>query len=213
MNPAPDPDLKAEFIAALPPLRAFARTLTGDRARADDLVQQTILKAWAARATFKIGSSFKAWAYTIMRNTFFSDLRKSRRLTPLDEDAYAATALAGDGVTFALELADVAAALHLLPPEQREVLVLSAAGGFDTREIAAIVGIAAGTVKSRISRGRAALRRLLSGDGRLGPRSTPMATLVDVLTAEAAARAAQQPPEPERPALSAPPGAGDREPY
>lgn len=210
MSPAAPVDMKAEFIAALPPLRAFARTLTGDRTRADDLVQQTILKAWAARATFKVGSSFKAWAYTILRNTFFSDLRKSRRLIPLDEEAHVATAQAGDGLSFALELADVAAAMRQLPPEQREVLVLSAAGGFDTREIAGIVGIAPGTVKSRISRGRAALRRLLDGGGPLGPRSTPMSSLVDALTAEAAARAARGQDQ-TRPTLSALPVAPGRE--
>ncbi len=211
MNADAASDLKAEFIAALPPLRAFARTLTGDRARADDLVQQTILKAWSARASFKVGSSFKAWAYTILRNTFFSDLRKSRRLTSLDEDAYAATAQAGDSVGYALELADVAAALRLLPPEQREVLVLTSAGGFNTREIADIVGIAAGTVKSRISRGRTALRRLLDGGGPLGPRGAPMAGLVDAFSAEAAARAAR-PPEPGPPPFSGPPGASGQEP-
>jgi RNA polymerase sigma-70 factor (ECF subfamily) len=158
---------KRDLVAAIPSLRAFARSLCGDATRADDLVQDTMLKAWQAREAFIPGTNFKAWTYRILRNTFYSSWRKDRRLVALDDDKYSNTAKAVDDAESSLHLAEVAGALLQLPAEQREALILTTAGGFDYEQVAAIAGVAVGTIKSRVSRGRAALTKLLEATSTL----------------------------------------------
>lgn len=150
-------EFKAALVAVLPSLRAFARSLCRNATEADDLVQETMLKAWAARNSYIEEANFKAWTFRILRNALYSNWRKNSRLTQLDDTVYEKTAKATDNAETALELAEVSEAIRHLPLEQREALILIAAGGFNYEEVAAIAGVAVGTVKSRVSRGRANL--------------------------------------------------------
>ena len=153
---------KADLVRIIPALRAFARSLCGNPALADDLVQETMLKAWTARGSYIAGTNFKAWTFRILRNAFYSTWRKSRRLTSIDEEQHAKTARAIENVETAMELAEVSSAIRQLPIEQREALILIAAGGFNYDEVAKIAGVAVGTVKSRVSRGRSTLAVLMT---------------------------------------------------
>jgi len=145
------------MVSAIPNLRAFAVSLTGDPQRANDLVQDTLLKAWANRDKFEIGTNLKAWLFTILRNTFFSDHRRRRREVQ-DCDGVAAGQLVSPPEQYGhLDLADFRKALAQLPPDQREALLLIGAEGFSYEEAAAIAGCAVGTVKSRVNRARGRL--------------------------------------------------------
>ncbi len=150
-------DFKLALVEVLPALRAFARSLCRNAVEADDLVQETMLKAWSARNSYVEDSNFKAWTFRILRNALYSNWRKSSRLTQLDDTVYEKTAKAIDNAETSLELAEVSEAIRHLPLEQREALILIAAGGFNYEEVAAITGVAIGTIKSRVSRGRSSL--------------------------------------------------------
>ena len=152
---------KSDLVTVIPALRAFARSLCGNATQADDLVQETMLKAWAARRSYEPNTSFKAWTFRILRNAFYSNWRKDRRLSPLDDTVHEKMAQAVENAETALELAEVAGALQQLPIEQREAMILISAGGFNYEEVAAIAGVAVGTIKSRVSRGRATLLVLM----------------------------------------------------
>jgi RNA polymerase sigma-70 factor (ECF subfamily) len=163
-------EFKAALIAVLPSLRAFARSLCRNAVEADDLVQETMLKAWSARESYIEESNFKAWAFRILRNSLYSNWRKNSRLTQLDDTVYEKTAKATDNAETALELAEVSQAILDLPLEQREALILIAAGGFNYEEVAAIAGVAVGTIKSRVSRGRANLIALMENRAHRRPQ-------------------------------------------
>ena len=163
-------EFKAALIAVLPSLRAFARSLCRNAVEADDLVQETMLKAWSARESYIEESNFKAWAFRILRNSLYSNWRKNSRLTQLDDTVYEKTAKATDNAETALELAEVSEAILDLPLEQREALILIAAGGFNYEEVAAIAGVAVGTIKSRVSRGRANLIALMENRAHRRPQ-------------------------------------------
>ena len=157
---ANDLAFRRHLLATLPHLRAFARGLCGSSAQADDLVQDTAIRAWAARESFAAGTNFRAWTFRIMRNHFLNEIRKRKRETELDDETAArlsARATQEDN----LHLDDLQSALDCLPPERREALLLIGAGGFTYEEAASICGVATGTMKSRVARGRAALARLL----------------------------------------------------
>jgi len=157
--------LKTALLAELPSLRAFAISLTGSHDRADDLVQETVMKAWAAHASFTEGTSLRAWLFTIMRNTFFSQHRKTRREVQ-DVDGEAAARLVSVPTQHGhVDLADFRSALEHLAPDQREALILIGASGFSYEEAAEICGCAVGTMKSRVNRARQKLMQLLSIDG------------------------------------------------
>ena len=158
-----DKDFHAELERIAPHLRAFARTLCGCRERADDLAQETLLKAWAARESYRAGTNFKAWTFTILRNQFYSEARRARFTGEYDQDMAERT-LSGDGnQEHAVELADVLRALETLPSANRDALILAAVGDLAYEEIAEICGIALGTVKSRICRARIMLVAALDG--------------------------------------------------
>lgn len=160
-----DDDFKIELAAVIPQLRAFGRSLCGNRDMADDLVQETMLKAWAARKRFEAGTSMQAWTHTILRNLFRSQMRRSRFTGDWD-DAKAEEILSAPGSQEQhMHLSDLQRALLELPPAQREALILVGAGGFAYEEAAEICGCAIGTVKSRVARARAAVERMLSGGG------------------------------------------------
>ncbi|WP_310473685.1 sigma-70 family RNA polymerase sigma factor [Sandarakinorhabdus sp.] len=154
---------KADLAAAIPHLRAYGRSLSGNADLADDLVQETMLKAWMARDRFVAGSSMRAWTHVILRNAYFSIARRARFKGEWDEfaaDLLLAVPPAQEGH---VALADMQRALMQLPATQREALILMGASGMSCEEVAAISNCAVGTVKSRVARARAALRDLLDG--------------------------------------------------
>jgi RNA polymerase sigma-70 factor (ECF subfamily) len=154
-----------ELVKLIPHLRAFARTLTGDAAQADDLAQDAMIKAWDARKSFQLGTNMKAWTFMILRNQFYSDKRRSWRQIQLDQEAAERTLVAVDNPEAPLALDELRLAMAMLPDEQREALILVGAGGFAYEEAADICGCAIGTVKSRVSRARKALQGILeAGD-------------------------------------------------
>jgi RNA polymerase sigma-70 factor (ECF subfamily) len=160
-TPETDEAFKRELVGLIPHLRAFARTLTGDPAAADDLAQDAMLKAWDARASFQMGTNMKAWTFMILRNQFYSEKRRAWRQTQLDQEAAERTLIAVDDPEAPVALDELRLGLERLPPEQREALILVGAGGFAYEEAAEICGCAVGTVKSRVSRARRALQAIL----------------------------------------------------
>jgi len=167
--PLSDPDFKDQLAAVIPHLRAFGRSLSGSRDLADDLVQETLLKAWAARKRFQAGTNMRAWTFIILRNLFLSQMRRARFKGEWDEITASKILAAPASQDRHIELGDMQRALMHLPQPQREALILVGAGGFAYEEAAEICGCAVGTIKSRVARGRVALEALLSG-GRLPSR-------------------------------------------
>ncbi|MES2897118.1 MAG: sigma-70 family RNA polymerase sigma factor [Pseudomonadota bacterium] len=160
-TPAADEAFKRELVQLIPHLRAFARTLAGEPAGADDLAQDAMMKAWDARASFQMGTNMKAWTFMILRNQFYSEKRRSWRQTQLDQEAAERTLVAVDDPEAPVALDELRLSLAQLPAEQREALILVGAGGFAYEEAAEICGCAVGTVKSRVSRARKALHVIL----------------------------------------------------
>lgn len=158
-----DSEFHAQLTAVTAHLRAFARTLSGNRDHADDLAQETLLKAWSARASYRAGTNFKAWIFTILRNQFYSEMRRARFTGEYDEEMAERTLCTKGGQESCLELADVVRALHGMPASYRDALILTAVGDFSYQEISEICGIALGTVKSRICRARAMLNVAIDG--------------------------------------------------
>jgi len=161
LEPATEAIFKRDLVNLIPHLRAFARTLCGDAAAADDLAQDAVMKAWDARASFQIGTNMKAWTFMILRNQFYSEKRRSWRQSQLDQEAAERTLVAADDPEAPIALDEMRLALGMLPSEQREALILVGAGGFAYEEAAEICGCAVGTVKSRVSRARRALHTIL----------------------------------------------------
>jgi RNA polymerase sigma-70 factor (ECF subfamily) len=161
-TPRDEAAFKAELVGLIPHLRAFARSLTGDATAADDLAQDAMLKAWDARASYQMGTNMKAWTFMILRNQFYSEKRRSWRMSQLDQEAAERTLMAVDNPEAPVALDELRQGLAMLPPEQREALILVGAGGFAYEEAADICGCAVGTVKSRVSRARRALQAVLA---------------------------------------------------
>ncbi|MPT47648.1 MAG: sigma-70 family RNA polymerase sigma factor [Sphingobium sp.] len=156
-----DAEFKRELTAVIPHLRAFGRSLSGSRDVADDLVQETMLKAWAARSRFQAGTNMRAWTFIILRNHFLSQMRRSRFRGEWDELVADRLLSAPAGQDKQIELGDLQRALLQLPQSQREALILVGAGGFAYEEAAEICGVAVGTIKSRVARGRTALEQMM----------------------------------------------------
>ncbi|MDB5660772.1 MAG: polymerase, sigma-24 subunit, subfamily [Cypionkella sp.] len=154
-------DPRDQLVEHLRPLRAFAISLTRNVSSADDLVQETILKAWSSIDKFQRGSNLQAWLFTILRNTYYSSLRKSRREVADPEGNFAATLSVKPAHDGRMAFTDFLRAFDALSDEHREVLILVGASGFTTEEAAAMMGVATGTVKSRASRARRRLSQLL----------------------------------------------------
>lgn len=167
--PLSDPEFKDQLAQVIPHLRAFGRSLSGSRDLADDLVQETLLKAWAARKRFQAGTNMRAWTFIILRNLFLSQMRRARFKGEWDEITASKLLAAPASQDRHVELGDMQRALLHLPQPQREALILVGAGGFAYEEAAEICGCAVGTIKSRVARGRVALEQLLSG-GKLPSR-------------------------------------------
>ncbi len=154
-------DWRHAITDLLPSLRAFAFTLSRNAADADDLVQETLTKAWAHRARFEPGSNLRAWLFTILRNSWYTGAAKRRREVPDEEGRYAASLTAEASQEWTAELTSLQAALNALPPEHREAIVMVGAAGLSYQEAADISGCAVGTIKSRVNRARHRLALLL----------------------------------------------------
>lgn len=152
---------RTQLVALVPNLRAFAMSLLGNRDRADDLTQETILKAWSHMDSFEEGTNLQAWLFTIMRNTFISQCRRQVREVPDPDGARAQAQTCPPEQEGYVDLQDLHRALTQVPPEQREALILVAGAGFSYEEAAAIVRCPVGTVKSRVNRARLKLAELL----------------------------------------------------
>ena len=157
--------LYCQLVDVTPRLRAFAMSLCRDASRADDLVQETMAKAWKGRSAFVQGTNLKAWLFTILRNTFLSELRKRKAEVEDPDDVFASRVFSGASQDGHMELADFARAYGELPVEQREALLLVGADGYSYNDAALMCGCAVGTVKSRVNRARVKLRELLGVEG------------------------------------------------
>jgi len=146
---------KREMLAVLPSLRAFAVSLARRHDKADDLVQETVMKAWGKQKSFQPGTSVRAWLFTILRNEFYSQMRRKGRELPDPDGVFAGNLATHPEQYGKLDLADFKTALDTLPDDQREAIVLIGASGFSYEEAAEIAGVAVGTIKSRVNRARA----------------------------------------------------------
>jgi RNA polymerase sigma-70 factor (ECF subfamily) len=160
-----DESVRQEILAAVPGLRAFAISLCGNVDRADDLVQEALLRALANIHSFQPGTNMSAWLFTILRNHFRSEYRKRRREVEDADGHYAEGLTSHPEQQGHLELTEFRTALTKLPDEQREALILVGASGFSYEEAAEICGCAIGTVKSRVNRARTRLAELMSIQG------------------------------------------------
>lgn len=156
---------KAQLLAALPRLRAFALSFCGHPDQADDLVQETLVKAWANLGSFEPGSNMPGWLYTILRNEFYSRLRKRRHEVDDPDGMIAARVATAPAQEAHLHFQDFRRALFRLPPDQREALMLVGANGISYEEAAALCNCAVGTMKSRVNRARNRLAEMLSMQG------------------------------------------------
>jgi RNA polymerase sigma-70 factor (ECF subfamily) len=175
----PDASFRDALLAAVPSLRAFAISLSGNVDRADDLVQDTLVRAIANAHRFEPGTNLNAWLFTILRNLFHSEYRKRRREVEDPDGAYAEQLTSQPEQGARLDFEDFRSALATLPSEQREALLLVGASGFSYEETAAICGCAVGTVKSRVNRARSRLSGLLHLDAAedIGPDRITRAAL------------------------------------
>jgi RNA polymerase sigma-70 factor (ECF subfamily) len=169
---APDPatpdaatvEWRDAVIALLPPLRAFAWSLSRNSADADDLVQDTLIKAWTHKDKFEPGTNLRAWLFTILRNTYYTARVKRRREVADEDGKHAARLSAAPTQEWSVAMKAMQAALQRLPAEHREALVLVGAAGLTYEEAAEICGCALGTIKSRVNRARARLLRIMEAD-------------------------------------------------
>ena len=165
-----DSEMRALLIGAIPSLRAFAYTLTYDLDRSDDLVQDTLVRAWTKADSFTRGTNLTAWLFTILRNLFYSEQRKRKREVEDADGVHAGRLTSLPEQEVRLELREFHTALDALPLSQREALVLVGAQNFTYEEAAVICGVAVGTVKSRVSRarGRLIVDLGMTGSGDIG---------------------------------------------
>src|SRR5271166_4769386 len=157
----PSDDFRDDLISEIKNLRAFAVSLSGSVSAADDLVQETLLRAWSKSEQFRVGTNLKAWLLTILRNVFYSSCRKRAREVQDGDGVYAGRLAVPGNQEGHVDLQDFRRALAKLPTDQREVLILVGASGHSYKEAAAICQVEIGTVKSRLNRARLKLIKLL----------------------------------------------------
>ena len=154
-------DPRDEIVEHLPALRAFAMSLTRNSAIADDMVQDAVEKAWVNIDKFRPGTNMRAWLFTILRNTYYSNRRKAKREVADPEGVFVGQMSEKPAHDRHLQMAEFRKAFAKLPDEQREALTLVGAGGFSYEEAADMCGCAVGTIKSRANRARKRLAELL----------------------------------------------------
>ncbi len=155
-------EIREPLLKAIPSLRAFAISLSGDTDRADDLVQDTLVRALANVERFEAGTNLNAWLFTILRNLFHSEYRKRRREVEDVDGAYSETLTSLPEQDGHLDFEDLRTALAVLPEDQREAVLLVGASGFSYEEAAEICACAVGTIKSRVNRARSRLAELMA---------------------------------------------------
>lgn len=153
-----------DVIALIPALRAFAWSLSHNSADADDLVQDTLIKAWTHRAKFEPGTNLRAWLFTILRNTYYTAVVRRRREVADEDGKHAATLSSAPTQDWNVAIHALQAALQELPHEHREALILVGAAGLTYEEAAEICGCALGTIKSRVNRARARLLKIMDAE-------------------------------------------------
>ena len=159
-----DTDWRDSVVQLIPALRAFAWSLSHNASDADDLVQDTLIKAWTNRDKFEPGTNLRAWLFTILRNTYYTAAVRRRREVRDETGKYAATLSTGPTQDWSLAIRALQAALAQLPDEHREALILVGAAGLTYEEAAEVCGCALGTIKSRVNRARARLLKLMEAD-------------------------------------------------
>jgi RNA polymerase sigma-70 factor (ECF subfamily) len=184
----PKDTFERDLIALLPHLRNFSRLLCRKQDFAEDITQETLIKAWRARDRFVPGTNLRAWLFTILRHEFYSYRRRAWRQVAWDEDFGAQIPVPADEQSWAMDLSDCKRALDQLPAGQRETVLLVGAGGFGYEDAAELLRSPVGTLKSRLARGRRNLTKFLTGDEPLQPRAQTRATTgVDDTLAQMAA--------------------------
>ena len=159
-----DHDWRVAIVSMIPALRAFAWSLSHNSADANDLVQETLIKAWSHREKFQPGSNLRAWLFTILRNTYYTAAVRRRREVRDESGSYAATLITPPTQDWSLAMRSLQAALAQLPDEHREALILVGAAGLTYEEAAEVCGCALGTIKSRVNRARARLLRIMDAE-------------------------------------------------
>jgi len=153
-----------EVVGMIPTLRAFAWSLSRNSSDADDLVQDTLIKAWTHRDKFEAGSNLRAWLFTILRNTYYTSLMRRRREVRDQDGEYAGKLNAPATQDWSVAMGALRVALSRLPDEHREALILVGAAGLSYEEAAEICGCAVGTIKSRTSRARSRLLKIMDAE-------------------------------------------------
>lgn len=156
-----------DVIAEIPPLRAFAWSLCHNGSDADDLVQETLTKAWTHRDKFEAGTNLRAWLFTILRNTYYTGVTRRRREVADEDGVHAASLSTPATQDWSMAMHSLQAAMGQLPDEHREALILVGAAGLTYEEAAEICDCALGTIKSRVNRARARLLKIMEADSAL----------------------------------------------
>lgn len=153
-----------DVVGMIPALRAFAWSLSHNGSDADDLVQDTLIKAWTNREKFEPGTNLRAWLFTILRNTYYTQVIRRRREVRDETGEYANNLRAPPTQEWSVAMHALQAALTQLPDEHREALILVGAAGLSYEEAAEICGCALGTIKSRVNRARAKLLKIMDAE-------------------------------------------------
>ncbi len=175
-----DLDPKDELVTHLPALRAFALSLTRNRAAADDMMQDTVLKAWSNMDKFTPGTNMRAWLFTILRNNFYTSRRKLNREVADIDNVFSDKMSVKPDHDGRLQMMDFREAFDQLPDEQREALILVGVSGFSYEDAGNMCGVATGTMKSRVNRARNRLTELLHLDADEALELTDSATMAVV---------------------------------
>lgn len=158
------PSWRDDVVGMIPALRAFAWSLSHNRSDADDLVQDTLIKAWTHRDRFEDGTNLRAWLFTILRNTYYTSLIRRRREVRDEQGEYAGALKSAPTQDWSVAMHALQAALAQLPIEHREALILVGAAGLSYEEAAEICGCALGTIKSRVNRARTRLLKIMDAE-------------------------------------------------
>jgi RNA polymerase sigma-70 factor (ECF subfamily) len=160
----PNVSWRNDVVALIPALRAFAWSLSHNASDADDLVQDTLIKAWSNRDKYQVGTNLRAWLFTILRNTYYTNVVRRRREVRDEDGVHAATLTSPASQDWSVAMTALEAALKRLPDEHREALMLVGGAGLTYEEAAEICGCALGTIKSRVNRARGRLLKLMEAD-------------------------------------------------
>jgi RNA polymerase sigma-70 factor (ECF subfamily) len=172
------PSWRDDVVALIPALRAFAWSLSHNGSDADDLVQDTLIKAWSNREKFEPGTNLRAWLFTILRNTYYTVALRRRREVRDESGDLAEARGSPPTQDWSLAMHALQDALQKLPDEHREALILVGAAGLSYEEAAEICGCALGTLKSRVNRARARLLKIMDAEDAtdvMAPEMMPLA--------------------------------------